>query len=138
MNPKKPRAPCRNCGTPTSRPSTIYCSNQCQKDFEHSVRREQVQATGDLRSGFQGVLASKRFLVKEDGHRCSICSRTEWEGKPIPLVMDHIDGNAENWMRDNLRLVCGNCDMQLPTYKSLNRGKGRAFRRRRYQEGKSY
>ena len=49
-----------------------------------------------------------------------------------------MNGDSENCALDNLRLVCGNCDMQLPTYKSKNRGKGRAWRRRRYAEGKSY
>jgi len=38
----------------------------------------------------------------------------------------------------NLRLVCGNCDMLLPTYKSKNKGNGRHNRRKRYAEGKSY
>ena len=52
--------------------------------------------------------------------------------------MDHIDGNSDNWMDNNLRLVCGNCDMQLPTYKSKNLGNGRYKRRQRYLEGKSY
>jgi len=58
--------------------------------------------------------------------------------KPIPLVLDHIDGNSENWAIENLRLVCGNCDMLLPTYKSKNRGRGRAYRRDRYASGKSF
>ena len=51
---------------------------------------------------------------------------------------DHIDGDATNNRRENLRLVCPNCDSQLPTYKSRNRGKGRHFRRQRYANGQSY
>ena len=42
--------------------------------------------------------------------------------------MDHIDGNSENNRLDNLRLICSNCDMQLPTYKAKNKGKGRKDR----------
>jgi len=56
----------------------------------------------------------------------------------MPLVLDHINGNSDDWTLVNLRLVCGNCDMQLPTFKSLNRGKGRAWRRKRYAAGESY
>lgn len=33
----------------------------------------------------------------------------------------HIDGDASNNFRDNLRLVCPNCDSQLDTYKSRNK-----------------
>ena len=59
-------------------------------------------------------------------------------GKPIGLILDHIDGNSDNNSPNNLQLVCGNCDMQLPTYKGKNLGKGRYYRRIRYAEGKSY
>ena len=54
------------------------------------------------------------------------------------FVLDHIDGNSENNWRSNLRLVCPNCDSQLPTYKAKNKGSGRHVRRTRYAEGKSY
>ena len=59
-------------------------------------------------------------------------------GQPIPLVLDHMDGNSENNSLDNFRLVCGNCDMLLPTYKGKNAGNGRYSRRQRYAQGKSY
>jgi len=56
----------------------------------------------------------------------------------MPLVLDHVDGNSENNKLENFRLVCGNCDMQLPTYKNKNKGNGRHYRMKRYKEGKSY
>lgn len=56
---------------------------------------------------------------------------------PLVLVLDHIDGDSTN-RRENLRLVCPNCDSQLETYKMRNRGGGRYLRRVRYAEGKSY
>ncbi|WIM86214.1 hypothetical protein PT015_14985 [Candidatus Mycobacterium wuenschmannii] len=40
--------------------------------------------------------------------------------------------------RENLRLICPNCDSQLPTYKARNRGSGRHYRRQRYANGQSY
>jgi hypothetical protein len=84
------------------------------------------------------ILPIKRRILLERGNTCEICGNTEWMDKPIPLVLDHIDGNSSNNTKENLRLVCGNCDMQLPTYKSKNKGNGRAFRRQRYSGGKSY
>ena len=53
-----------------------------------------------------------------------ICKNTEWMKQPIPLVLDHIDGNSDNWNVDNCRLVCRNCDGQLDTFAGKNRGKG--------------
>jgi hypothetical protein len=69
---------------------------------------------------------------------CAICGIADWRGQPAPLIMDHVDGNSDNNHLDNLRMVCANCDAQLPTYKNRNRGKGRAWRRDRYRAGKSY
>jgi hypothetical protein len=61
-----------------------------------------------------------------------------WLDLPLALVMDHIDGDPNNNRRENLRLVCPNCDSQLAMYKSRNRGKERRFRRQRYADGQSY
>ena len=64
--------------------------------------------------------------------------KNEWQGQPLVLVLDHIDGNADNNARSNLRMVCPNCDSQLPTYKNRNFGRGRHSRRQRYADGQSY
>lgn len=57
---------------------------------------------------------------------------------PIIKIVDYIDGNSGNWYFNNLRLVCGNCDMQLPTYKSKNKGNGRHYRIQRRKDGLSF
>lgn len=81
----------------------------------------------------------RRHIEAEQAGCCALCrNASTWQGLPLTLVLDHIDVNPENNRRENLRLVCPNCDSQLPTYKSRNRGSGRAFRRQRYADGKSY
>jgi len=64
----------------------------------------------------------KQGLIR---YECVCCGLgPEWQGKPMPLILDHINGkNNDNRLR-NLRFVCSNCDTQLPTYKSKNRSRG--------------
>jgi 5-methylcytosine-specific restriction endonuclease McrA len=70
-----------------------------------------------------------RFALKRQfGHKCFECELTEWRGKPLPLEVDHIDGNAGNNESENLRLLCPNCHSITDTWKGKNRGNGRAAR----------
>jgi hypothetical protein len=71
----------------------------------------------------------RQRLLKELGWMCQLCGITEWCGKSTPVVLDHIDGNADNNKRGNCRLICPNCDAQLPTFSGRNKGKGRSKRR---------
>jgi hypothetical protein len=70
----------------------------------------------------------KKYLINKHGHRCMICGITKWNDQDIPLVSDHIDGNAKNNDIENFRIICNNCDATLPTFKGRNRGNGRADR----------
>lgn len=50
-----------------------------------------------------------------------------WNGIKLVFILDHIDGHANNNQRNNLRLVCPNCDSQLDTYKSKNKNGDRKY-----------
>jgi hypothetical protein len=60
----------------------------------------------------------KNRLLKEKilNYRCSQCGIVDWQGKPISLHLDHIDGNNTNHSLSNLRILCPNCHSQTPTY----------------------
>jgi len=96
--------------------------------------QKKIEETGKARSAY----CAKKYLKEIRGHRCEMCGIVRWQGKEASLVLDHINGHSENNNLNNLRLVCGNCDMQLPTYESKNKGNGRYYRRKRYKLGKSY
>lgn len=107
----------------------IYCSNACQRQYIRSL---------SVKDGTAGPKSLKRFLLESSGHRCWTCNKQEWMGQPIPLELEHIDGNSENNSLDNLKILCCNCHALTPTYKGANKGNGRHYRRERYQEGKSF
>lgn len=72
-----------------------------------------------------GSTAGLRKRLLEEGvlpAECSACGRDEWEGRPIPLELDHISGDRTDNRLDNLRLLCPNCHAQTDTYRGRNIG----------------
>lgn len=67
--------------------------------------------------------AIKAALIRESilENKCSICGISDWQDKPAPLELDHIDGNRFNNEISNFRIICCNCHAQTDTYKSKNR-----------------
>jgi hypothetical protein len=131
---------CLGCGVVAKgRRSRVYCSNACQMA---ATQRRLVAAwltTGVCVAGSgKGHYVRSHLLVEQAG-RCARCGiEGEWKDAPLAFVLDHIDGDSSNNHRENLRLICPNCDSQLPTFKSRNKGRGRAWRRQRYANGQSY
>lgn len=54
-------------------------------------------------------------------HKCNNCELTEWLGNPIPLELEHIDGNSSNNKLENLELLCPNCHSLTDTYRGKNK-----------------
>lgn len=61
-------------------------------------------------------------------HVCLMCQNTEWLGQPIPLELEHINGDSNDNRLENLRLLCPNCHAQTPTYRGKNQSRHLARR----------
>ena len=62
----------------------------------------------------------RELLIRLHGRLCWNCKLSEWMGKPIPLELNHINGDRENNKESNLEVICPNCHAQTPTYKVKN------------------
>jgi 5-methylcytosine-specific restriction endonuclease McrA len=138
QNKKRVSETCIFCGQQNDRKATKYCSLRCHADFQWNIKKQKINETQCIGTSIHLSKTAKKYLLETRGLSCEICKNKEWMGKSIPLVIDHINGKAEDWNLSNLRLLCPNCDAQTPTYKGKNKGNGRHWRRQRYQEGKSY
>lgn len=121
---------CLYCGVECDYYSKKYCSAQCQQNYQSDLKYEKFLANIDIycRENYNPVTFKPRFL-KEQGNKCILCNMEPiWNGKSIVFILDHIDGNAANNKRENLRVVCPNCDSQLPTFKAKNKVSARKDR----------
>lgn len=74
-------------------------------------------------STFHNLTHLKARLVKDGllDKRCSICGLVEWLGKPLSLVLDHVNGVNNDHRLANLRFLCPNCNSQQDTFAGRNK-----------------
>lgn len=106
-----------------------FCSVVCEKKYKIIEKyRDYLEHQKDYCYVRNMHFVKKHILIEQNNH-CAICPTLNiWNNKPIIFVLDHIDGDASNNLRINLRLVCPNCDSQLDTYKSKNKNSARKER----------
>ena len=120
---RKERPFCENCLTKrVKRAGRQCCSSECAAEFRRASSYLEIERTNGMSADIRLI---KSYLISKYGTTCSMCGGDEWMKLPMPLVIDHINGRASDNRLENLRFVCGNCDMQLPTYKSKNKNSDR-------------
>lgn len=75
-------------------------------------------------STYSNRTALKKRLYKMGfKEECSECGLgNEWNGKPITLQVDHINGIYNDNRLENLRIICPNCHTQTPSYAGRTKG----------------
>jgi len=71
-------------------------------------------------SDYKRVKQLKKHLLFKRGHKCEACGTVEWMTQPVPLEVDHVDGDRTNNDESNLKLLCCNCHALTPTWRGRN------------------
>ena len=110
-----------------------YCDNKCQADYQAKQKLAEVE------QGTANAKWVKRYLIEKHGNVC-MAPECAWDFTKVQVnvEIEQVDGNSANNTLENCILLCPNCHSLTPTYKNRNKGNGRAARRQRYAEEKSY
>ena len=124
---------CAYCDKPLNERHKKYCDNTCQHKFQNEDKISRWLSGECNPQNYELPTPIRQYLLEEAEYKCTQCG---WSGiNPVSmktvLTIDHIDGNADNNTKENLRVLCPNCHALTPTFGGLNKGNGRS---RRYKK----
>lgn len=73
-----------------------------------------------IRDSLVSRIVAKRRIISDNIIDSSVCAECkmgkEWNGKPLVLILDHINGISNDHRIENLRFLCPNCNSQTATF----------------------
>lgn len=84
-----------------------------QKSLTQILRRESDYSRSELKRRL-----IQEGLLKNECYECGCLP--EWNGKPLSLQIDHINGVGNDNRLENLRILCPNCHTQTNTFAGRN------------------
>lgn len=104
-----------------------FCCRDCATKYKAKIYIADWldgKVSGHIKPNYRISGYIRNFLIDEADHKCSLCGWGVMNpiSEKIPLHIDHIDGNASNCVRINLRVLCPNCHSLTPNFGALNIG----------------
>jgi hypothetical protein len=133
-NREKKEKKCLNCQNIIPN-RNVFCNNVCQTEHNYKsaidkwLRGESIMNEGSIKISNH----IRKYLFEINDSKCNVCG---WGEKNIrtnkvPLEVDHIDGDSQNNIITNLRLLCPNCHSLTNTWKNIgNRNSTRVNRKK--------
>lgn len=127
---KEIKQTCRYCTKGLNHKDKTYCNQTCQKEFEYE--QYVLDWKTGVKLGYVGKTkqlanAVRKYMLLKNNNTCQECGWNKLH--PIdqkPLVeVDHIDGDASNCKKENLRVLCPNCHSMTPTFRARNKKSSR-------------
>ena len=119
---------CEHCGSAYNRTQASitpgFCSRDCQttelarrnqKSFiEQQLEELRLKRTPhDAQDHSMGLPPSVAVPIREPERKrpyeCVCCGISDYMGRPLKLVLYHINGNDKDFAPDNVQLLCPNC-----------------------------
>lgn len=114
---------CIDCGDESrSKRSPVRCRS-CLRNYEISLWLDGDVSIVTYPSG--EIKKWARSYVLDGLDACELCHT-----RGVKLQLDHVNGNAADHRRENLRGICVPCDSDLPTYRNRNSVESSRYRRR--------
>ena len=70
-------------------------------------------------------LKQRLFAAELKQRKCEGCQLERWLDRPVPLELDHVNGDPTDNRLENLRILCPNCHAFTKTYRGKKRAKCR-------------
>jgi 5-methylcytosine-specific restriction endonuclease McrA len=70
-----------------------------------------------IESPYSATVLARYYRRHYPAKECSECGiGTTWNGKPLTLQIDHVNGHGTDWRLENCRYLCPNCHYQTDTH----------------------
>ena len=115
---------CKNCGKKLEKTQKIFCSCECQRDYEYKefIKRWKNGEEQGVKGNASISNYIKRYMLEKTNCSCEICG-CNWinpkSGNPI-VEIHHIDGDYSNNKEENLQVLCPNHHAMTYNFKNNN------------------